>query len=828
MKEKNFSELPEKLVTKATDGRKTAAYLFLAVLSATVLPTMLSSIAMMASGYFLSGGAVAAFYVMGVLFSICFALLAALTLNSGDGEKRIHKCLRFFVDAGKLACLCGVVYVLVKLLAGRVNSAVFAKYYHLVLFLMILALLLGAVLGTWLLFALVAGQRAENRYRGSLSRLGMLARRPFHYLLWMVLLALFVVSPDAIRYLFGILPLHLPLSVETGLTLRLLCALAQTGILYLMVFMMSRCAEKWGQKDRERVTRKRKNIRPDADRAGLGVTRTDLLAGAISCGCLLAALIAGGLMRLPGNLPDLIVRDIDTDLSTGSYELLAGEYESALYYYRQADSHISGWQAYLQGNGKTLKELAEENPDDAQLQYLALSLDLSLEDLEETLRKGEENRLLKTTLLSVYHDMQKENPGDMTPEREGYQKEILGECAANGQFTQSLYTIDRLEGKGAALEKQLNQYTMVSLYCDALELVTQAGREGALTSEIVDRLLALAEDNLKDVNIQYIAGVYGASLLYDDARHYEATAECLKRFVSLYEQNKENSEEDILVAQMKTANLLMHCFAYEDALEILEKISSEEYGEEIQSAMMLCYDELERYEECGEIAGKLLAENEKNPSAVFYAALSALKTEDTEGAFDRLFDMSGIVTDEELDSETRMKSESLLFALLEYTVLDENDRWTDFHYAYYEELTESQMARLKEDPFLEAYLNAVYNCYVTEDFEAAETEIDKVLAVSEDYAQGWYLKGAILFGAEEFEGAVTAYQRAIALNGESPTYWYALANAYDALEMYQEAYDASVRVTTLMPDSDHDLDWYGVGFHNQKLLNQLKNKVGGE
>ena len=47
-------------------------------------------------------------------------------------------------------------------------------------------------------------------------------------------------------------------------------------------------------------------------------------------------------------------------------------------------------------------------------------------------------------------------------------------------------------------------------------------------------------------------------------------------------------------------------------------------------------------------------------------------------------------------------------------------------------------------------------------------------------------------------------------------------------EEYEEAYDASLKVTTLMPDSDHDLDWYGVGYHNNRLLNQLKSKVGGE
>ena len=827
MKEKNLSELPEKLVTKATDGRKTAAYLFLAVLSATVLPNLLSSIAMLASGYFLSGAAVAAFHVLGVLLSICFALLAALTLNSGDGEKRLHKCLRFFVDGGKLACLWVVVYVFTQILSRRMNAS-FAKTYHLILFLMILALVLGAVLGTWLFFALVAGQRAENRYRGSMSRLGMLARRPLHYLLWMVLLALFVVSPDAIRYLMGILPLNLPLSVVSGLTLRLLCALVQAGVLYLMVYTMQRCLPKWEQKDRERVTRKRKKLRPRADVEGLGVTRTDLLAGVISGGCLLVAAVVGGILSRPGDLPDLIVGDIAADLSTGSYELLAGEYENALYYYRRADSHINGWKAYIQGNGSTLKELAKTAPQDAQLQYLALSLSLDPQELEEYLRKEQESSLLKMTLLSVYHELEAGQPQEMTPERVSYQKELLLECAANGQFTQTIYTADRLEGKSAALEKQLNEYAMVPVYCSALELVTQAGREGKLTTDLVRQLLALAEDNLKDVNVQYIAGVYGASLLYDDANHYEATAECLKRFADLYEQNKENSKEDILTAKMKAAKLMMHCFAYEDALEILTTISDQEYQEEIQSAMMLCYEELERYEECAEIAGNMLAQNENDPSAVFYAYLSALKLGETEEAFDRLFDMSRIVTLEELDSETRMKSESLLFAMLEYVVVDEVSSWTDFHYAYYEELTEAQLGKLKGDPFLEAYLDAVYNCYDAMDYEAAEKSIDQVLAVSEDFAQAWYLKGAILFGAEEFEKAAAAYQQAIALNSESPTYWYALANAYDALEMYEEAYDASLKVTTLMPDSDHDLDWYGVGYHNNRLLNQLKSKVGGE
>ena len=107
-------------------------------------------------------------------------------------------------------------------------------------------------------------------------------------------------------------------------------------------------------------------------------------------------------------------------------------------------------------------------------------------------------------------------------------------------------------------------------------------------------------------------------------------------------------------------------------------------------------------------------------------------------------------------------------------------------------------------------------------------QINKVLDLCPGLPQALYLKGVICAQEKEFEKAAEAYRQSLAVRRDSATTWYALANAYDAMEMYEEAYEACINAEALQPETDHDSDWYGVGLHNQNLKRNLELILGEE
>lgn len=74
--------------------------------------------------------------------------------------------------------------------------------------------------------------------------------------------------------------------------------------------------------------------------------------------------------------------------------------------------------------------------------------------------------------------------------------------------------------------------------------------------------------------------------------------------------------------------------------------------------------------------------------------------------------------------------------------------------------------------------------------------------------------------------AAKALEAAIAVDDTSATAWYSLANAYDAMGEYEKAYEASVKVDTLLPDTDHLFDPYGIAIHNGWLKERLAAELG--
>ena len=98
--------------------------------------------------------------------------------------------------------------------------------------------------------------------------------------------------------------------------------------------------------------------------------------------------------------------------------------------------------------------------------------------------------------------------------------------------------------------------------------------------------------------------------------------------------------------------------------------------------------------------------------------------------------------------------------------------------------------------------------------------------MQEESGRLWYLNAMVHYDLGEFEEALACYQKADQLEPDDPSILFGLANAYDALEDYQTAYDYCLRALAHFPAGvDHSYDNYGVSWHAAALLNRLKPYV---
>ena len=66
------------------------------------------------------------------------------------------------------------------------------------------------------------------------------------------------------------------------------------------------------------------------------------------------------------------------------------------------------------------------------------------------------------------------------------------------------------------------------------------------------------------------------------------------------------------------------------------------------------------------------------------------------------------------------------------------------------------------------------------------------------------------------------------INGQNPSAWFMLGQALDRLELYELSANAFQRVIEIVPNSDHEVDKYGLALHADWALRDLQDYVGGE
>lgn len=511
-----------------------------------------------------------------------------------------------------------------------------------------------------------------------------------------------------------------------------------------------------------------------------------------------------------------------------SGKLLAGDVEGALLEARSARNLMDMWIVAAGGTvERSVDEIYRENSGDTNVLYLTAMVKEDPALIERYLRTHGMQPQMCLALLDVYEEME-----ELTPTQRRYRADAMNACISEGVFTATWVRPDDLEDSCEKLEAAAQDLELVYDTEALLEQISAVGKAGSDKRAVLNDVLALAEEYPDNWMAQYLAAYVGSETTSDDARHYDQTIAAAKKYVKLYVKEVEPNEAQEYSLYISASQMIMKCYGYEEALPYLEKVIDNGSKEQKNGALVLalkCYEALKDYETCLEQCDVFLDEYPENADALYYGAIAALKLGDADSALEYA-DSLATLTEETVTAES-FGNDVKLYTILQYIALRDNSQYTQYQYEIYSKLSDEQKQQIAENPFFADYLGAVYNCFVNKDKEhyaLALADVERVLEANAELPQAWYLKGAIHFSMGEtanYEKAVDAYKRALAINPENPTTWYALANAYDGLGEYQQAYEACQHTMSLLPEVDHGYDWYGVSYHCKALMQALEREL---
>lgn len=586
-------------------------------------------------------------------------------------------------------------------------------------------------------------------------------------------------------------------SFAANILFMILFSLVETFFIYAVLYYVRKAAGAWERKEYSIVKR-----------------NMPVWIAASVLFCLL------GIQRLSEKPEDAIFVDIRQDLAYGDMALINENLDLAIAYYEKAFRRIELW-----------KYVFDEEYDDSifRTENMANDLQLSLIYWEknEDVNAVRDYLLYSSTSLELgikYLDMQHSFDDEMDGLERAIRDDVIGLMIANNQFRDECISLEALEKRERKILDQLEEFEVAEKTLHIIKIMSETGKEGKVTQNQVDKILDYADEYRDNLFIQRLAVVYGSALKGDNARHYERTINAAVRYEKLYSKMDGVTDENIQNCRITVAQWIIDLGDYNTALGYLEPLLKKGTNRSAVLMAARCYDRLNNYEKCREMAELILKEEPDNVAALYYCAITHLKNRNVDGALEYTGKICKVM--EDAKGEKKHDAEICLYSMLQYLAV--SDGSAGLSYQEYSRLSEEQKAKIAENPLFDQYIQAVYHCFYTRKFDIALECVNAVLDSQGDLSQALYLQGAILFGMKNFEDSINSYKKSIAVESDSPTVWYALANSYDALKRYEEAYEACLQVDKLLPLTDHEFDIYGVGIHNSWLMDRLENAMGGK
>lgn len=519
----------------------------------------------------------------------------------------------------------------------------------------------------------------------------------------------------------------------------------------------------------------------------------------------------------PPSAVELASAAVEAPAATGYASYEKGELAEALRQFALAEGRFRAFQSLKDENPMdALRVIYAEYPEDAVIGALYLSGAGGIGEIQEALLGGSLGSEWYPALLRYYSGQE-----GLSPVQWRLRDELLLRCAGAGQYT-AAGCVFAQDLKREELEKL--DYRETLGMGGALELAARHEAAGGYTEEMAYRALELAEASPDSLLLQYLACQAGAGYRVDGALHYGRTLEAAARFDGLYRDDW-RTDGQMAAAKRFLGGVAADCDDYKAAAGYYRE--AYEFSPEAGLALVAaeCYEKSKDYGQCLRTVQEVLEKEPENPRALYLKAISSLKTEDVEGALEAAGRLGDLLADP--GRGTGLAEESLLYACAQYFSMSDSSQWTDFTWKIYSSLSEEQIDAVKSHALLWDYMTAISQCFMQKDFPEAERAVEEILAVREDLPMAWYLRGTVAFSQKDFKRALSYFEQSLGYGGgEVPAVYFSIANTYDAMGDDENAYAYAKRVEEMLPYLDHGSDVYGISYHNEKLLEALKEKLG--
>ncbi len=115
-----------------------------------------------------------------------------------------------------------------------------------------------------------------------------------------------------------------------------------------------------------------------------------------------------------------------------------------------------------------------------------------------------------------------------------------------------------------------------------------------------------------------------------------------------------------------------------------------------------------------------------------------------------------------------------------------------------------QREKIGEQLSADDYFFSSLNYYEKGEYDNAINELEKAIAINQDYYDAWYNKGTILAKLERYEEAIEYFDKAIEIKPDYHDAWNNKGNTLAKLERYEEAIACYDKAIAIKPDYHHD------------------------
>lgn len=536
---------------------------------------------------------------------------------------------------------------------------------------------------------------------------------------------------------------------------------------------------------------------------------------------LMAVLFAGVIFTmLPTGKQKTVLRQVYEMTQKGDEALTHGDLLAAASYYETAQLRKNAWYEALSEQGNISDHI---NGD-----YLLLLLVVD-EYFDEQDLYG---KLLCANVpdeFYIYYLEQAKKEETNAPLNEEYkyrQHEVAKYCALHGIWTGHTVVPEDFNDRQkqelinmlVTCQEQLNARGATFIYRDMMV------NGGVLTLEMAEEAVALAEQYPDSLYLQGVAMQMAAGFSSDlGGNCYEEGIAAAKHYDRLfYELNPEASEEEMAAERIMVAKSLIRCLDLEGAKALLEKTLGQYQNEALWYTYAGCLYRMKEYADCVTVTGALY-DAYQNPAALGLHMLSLVLQEENRENLTLALKDALKLSQYAKESGDIVAADAMLFSLAQaFAGVNISDR--NLYENRYRSFSEEELALLSQDPFLESMVKAC-TYWQNREYEEALVQVNLALNMESDWSNLHYLKGCILFEMSDYEAAGNSFIISLECNRDNAATWFMLGHCYDRLKEYDLSSNAFRISNQLLPNSEHDLDYYGIGLHAERAYEQLQDYI---